>query len=131
MDFLPGQGRTRNATAVLTALARQYKKEMTPAERALWQAVRNRKLDNLRICRQYAVGTFILDFYCPTLRLAIEVDGSVHDDPAVAEHDRLRQDLIEQYGWGVLRLRNETILNDLPAALDQIRSAANTIRSRH
>src|SRR5438309_2179748 len=110
MDAPPGRGRTRNVTVELGGLARQYKKEMTPAERTLWDAVRNRKLENLRICRQYAVGTFILDFYCPALRLAIEVDGSVHDDPIVAARDLLRQEHIERFGWHVLRLRNELIL---------------------
>ena len=121
--------RVRNATAELTILARTHRKTMTPAERVLWEAIRGAKLDGLSFRRQHPVATFIVDFFCPVLRLVLEVDGGIHDDPDVAAHDRERQTHIEAYGWQVLRIRNEEILTDLPTVLETIRNVAQTIQA--
>ncbi|MEJ0064477.1 MAG: endonuclease domain-containing protein [Caulobacteraceae bacterium] len=61
------------------------RKNLTPPEARLWQALRGRALDGLKFRRQHPIGPFILDFYCVSARLAVEVDGSVHtlgDNPA-------------------------------------------------
>jgi very-short-patch-repair endonuclease len=58
--------------------ARKLRKTQTPSERRLWQVLRNRKLLNFKFHRQYIVAGFILDFYCPVLKLGIEIDGKIH-----------------------------------------------------
>ncbi len=98
---------------------------MTPAEELLWSALRNKQLLGLRFRRQHAVGNFILDFYCPACKLAIEVDGAVHDDRKT--EDALRTQKLEQHGYQVLRFHNEEILHDLNQVLESI---TTTLQSR-
>ena len=72
------RGRSRE----LSETTKTMRRELTPAEDRLWNALRNSQLNGLKFRRQHALGRFILDFYCPAVRLAIEVDGGVHDDQA-------------------------------------------------
>ena len=95
---------------------------MTPAEDKLWNALRRKQLDGLRFRRQVAFGSYIVDFICTEKRLIIEVDGSVHDNQM--DYDAARTEHLEQYGYGVLRFRNEQVLHDLSTVLEAIRSAA-------
>ncbi len=59
-----------------------------------------------RFRRQHILGPFVIDFYCPALRLAVEVDGAVHDEPSQRAHDGARQDALEQYGVSFVRVRS-------------------------
>ena len=70
--------------------ARELRRKMTLPEVVLWRALRKGRLAGLRIRRQHPIGPYILDFYCPSARLAIEVDGSVHDITAQVRHDERR-----------------------------------------
>jgi adenine-specific DNA-methyltransferase len=101
--------------------ARDLRSAPTPAEDRLWQAVRRRQLDGRRFRRQVAIGPFIVDFYCPEERLAVEVDGPVHDRKP--EEDRVRQELIESLGIRFVRVTNDQVEGDMPAVLDTIRRA--------
>ena len=66
----------------LRPIRRDLRNHATAAERALWQMLKGRQLHGRKFRRQRSVGAYVLDFYCPSERLAVEVDGSVHDDPA-------------------------------------------------
>jgi very-short-patch-repair endonuclease len=90
---------------------------MTLPEVLFWQAVRRDRL-GVRIRRQHPVGPYILDFYCEPARLAIEIDGQVHDHPAKAAHDRRRTAWLGAQGIAVLRIPAKTILDDLNGVLD-------------
>ncbi len=83
---------------------------MTPAEKRLWSALRNKQLDGLKFRRQHPVGNFILDFYCPACKLVIEVDGKIHDRPSQINRDRARTAKLMEYGYTVLRFRNEQVI---------------------
>ena len=87
--------RYRHATPELVARARQLRREGTPAERILWEALRGRQLQGMRFRRQHPIETFILDFYCPQHKLVVEVDGGIHTEPTVRERDEERQRWIE------------------------------------
>src|SRR6185369_2730921 len=104
------------------SLAKQFRREMTPAELTLWKALRRNQVDGLHFRRQQVIAGFIVDFYCHAPRLVIEVDGGVHKSSV--RYDQERDRLLESHGFRILRLRNETILNDLPSALAEIRDAA-------
>jgi len=95
----------------------------TSAESVLWEALRAGRLDGLKFRRQHAGGRFVLDFYCAAHRLAVEVDGGVHDRQV--ERDAARTAQIEAHGCLVLRFRNEEVLETLPGVLDRIRSAVH------
>ena len=116
--------RRRGITPELQQAAWQLRSRMTPAEMVLWEALRERRLNGLRFRRQHPVGQFILDFYCSQLKLVVELDGGVHD--AQVEQDATRTAYLGTYGCRVIRFRNEDILADLPAILDQITDFAHS-----
>ncbi|MEZ4393228.1 MAG: DUF559 domain-containing protein [Polyangiales bacterium] len=100
-------------------LARALRREMTPHERALWEAIRHDAL-GLRVRRQHVILGFIVDFYIPKVRLAIEVDGA-HHDPV---HDAARDAALATVGVRVLRLTNHEVERSLDAAIALIQQAA-------
>ena len=100
---------------------RALRKRMTRAEVLLWVRPKNRRVLGQRVLRQYSVGPYILDFYLPSLRLAIEVDGETHVTEQELEYDRNRQEEIEGLGIQFLRVRNPEIYLDLDSVLERIR----------
>ncbi|MEM1044417.1 MAG: endonuclease domain-containing protein [Bacteroidota bacterium] len=94
----------------LRAIRKSLRKRSTPAERRLWQILRARRLQGVKFRRQHGIGRYVVDFYCPAARLAVEVDGAVHDDPLRAEADRQRQAEIEALGIRVVRFSNDDVL---------------------
>lgn len=104
----------------MTEIARNFRKAPTQSEDILWQAIRNLQLDGRKFRRQQPVGAFVLDFYCANERLAVEVDGKIHETQQ--EADRLRQELIEELGIRFVRVSAEAVENDLPSVLQRIRS---------
>lgn len=101
---------------------RLLRKEQTESEDALWEVLRNRRFENLKFRRQYSAGYFVLDFYCPQEKLAIEVDGSVHDSIEAQRYDAYRTETLNGIGIQVVRFRNEEILKNLPQVLTRIKS---------
>ena len=71
-------------------LARRLRRQATEAERRAWEALRDRRCLGLKFRRQQVVRGYIVDFYCAELRLAIEIDGALHDAPDQIFHDNLR-----------------------------------------
>ena len=106
-------------------IAREFRKEPTEGEKILWQALRGKKLDGIKFRRQQPIGYFVVDFYSSAFRLAVEVDGPIHDQQMDA--DRARQDILEVLGLTVLRIRTEVAEKNLPIALDMIRKAIREI----
>ncbi len=88
--------------------ARGLRKEATPSEDLLWRSLRGSSLTR-RFRRQHVLGPFVIDFYCRTLRLAVEVDGSAHDEPAAQAWDRSRQSAVEQHGVEFLRVKTGAV----------------------
>ncbi len=108
----------------MQVVARQLRSCPTPSEDTLWQAIRRRQLDGRKFRRQVAIGPFVVDFYCPSERLAVDVDGSIHDKQQ--EADAARQALIESLGIRFVRLTADQVERDLAGSLQMIRSAWNT-----
>jgi len=105
--------------AKLKPKARQMRREPTPAEAVLWKHLRGNRIDGLAFRRQHPLDRFIVDFFCPTHRLVIEVDGDIH--LASELEDRMRQDRLEQLGYTVVRFRNEEVLNSTESVLQRLR----------
>ena len=97
---------------------------MTPAEVALWQALRGRKLDGLRFRRQQGIGPYIVDFYCVEARLVVELDGAVHDAPSAQAYDAERTRHLNGLGIRVVRFPNDAVWQDLRGVLAAIGNAA-------
>ena len=93
--------------------ARDLRKTPTEAERLLWQHLRRRQLGGFRFRRQYAIGPYIVDFYCFEERIAIEVDGGQHTRHAA--YDAQRTSSLESEGVRVLRFWNNQVLGEVEA----------------
>ncbi len=94
----------------IKSLSRHMRKNPTSAEDILWQLIRKKQMLGFRFRRQYAIDRFIVDFYCPSAKLVIEVDGEVHDLPERAAYDAERRHYLESLGITVLRFSNEQII---------------------
>ena len=93
---------------------------MPSAESVLWSKLRRRQLLGYKFRRQYSVGTYVVDFYCAELRLAIEVDGDSHYQSGAQERDKDRETFIKSFGIDFLRFRNVEVFEQLSAVLDSI-----------
>ncbi len=114
--------RIRGTNAQVEQAARDLREKLTPAEEFLWQSLRNKQLNGLRFRSQHPVGNFILDFYCASCKLVIEVDGSIHDDQQ--DYDLARTQALETYGYFVIRFTNDEVLEDLALVLQKIAKVA-------
>lgn len=98
--------------------ARRLRQDATKAGQRVWEIVRDRRCGGHRFQRQTPVGQYILDFYCAAVRLAIEIDGSIHNEPEVRERDQNRQTALEQDAkLTFLRLQNTEVLQTDAATL--------------
>jgi very-short-patch-repair endonuclease len=88
--------------------------EATTPERILWDMLRGKRAGGLRFRRQHPLANYIVDFFCGTAKLVIEIDGEVH--ATTVEEDRRRQRDLEQLGYHVIRFSNLQVLRD-PAAV--------------
>lgn len=104
---------------------RRLRKSMTQAEHMIWARVRNNQLGN-RFLRQYSIGEYIIDFYCPRLRLAIEIDGKQHTETDKKLYDQARDMYLKNLGINVLRFWNDEVLRDLDNVILKISSFPST-----
>ena len=95
--------------------------ELTWAEKTLWRELRNRKLAGVKFRRQQPMGPYIVDFYCPDCKLAVEVDGGQHDLPEERDADVARTRFLEDEGLKVVRFWNSQVRENLPWVLELIR----------
>ncbi len=101
--------------------SQELRREMTPAERILWQQLRRNQLNGLHFRRQQIIDGFIADFYCHAAGLVIELDGGIHQRQA--DYDAERDKVIAARDLRVLRFKNEEVLRDLKSVLARIRAA--------
>ena len=81
----------------------------TAAEAILWRCLKHSQVGGLKFRRQHSIGNYIMDFYCPSLKLAIELDGNIHNDRAVHEYDEARTRFLEENEITVMRFDNEHV----------------------
>ena len=98
--------------------AKTFRKNPTPSEAILWQALRGKKLNGIKFRRQQPIGPYIVDFYAARLHLVVEVDGSVHDQQY--EADVYRQTILESLGLQFLRFSAKQVEQDVKSVLSTI-----------
>ncbi len=109
-----------NASAETISKARSLRKEMTPAERKLWNCLKHRQFHGLKFRRQHPIEIFIVDFYCHEKKLVIEVDGPVHKVKTHKEYDISRTAELEKFELTVLRFTNDEIMDQISEVLVKI-----------
>jgi very-short-patch-repair endonuclease len=102
------------------ARARTLRRESTAAESKLWQALRNRQLNNTKFARQEPIDPYIVDFVCRAKKLVIEIDGVTHETPEELAHDATRTAYLVLEGYRVIRFSNEEVFGDLGPVLEAI-----------
>jgi len=101
--------------------ARELRREMTRAEKVLWEKLRARRFLNLKFRRQHPILEFIADFYCHELKLIVEADGKYHEENDAKYYDSERTKELIGYGYSVIRFSNEEIINEIDNVLRQLK----------
>ena len=113
-NIIPGQKVTKEKLQ----RAKELRRDMTPAEKILWQELRANKL-GLHFRRQQIIEGFIVDFYCHKVSLVIEVDGDIHD--LQREEDTRREKALSALGLRVIRFKNDEVARDLSGVVERIK----------
>lgn len=104
---------------------RALRSNLTSAEAVLWNHLKNGQLHNRKFRRQHSIGEYILDFYCPQEKLAVELDGAGHFTAAGNLHDAARTEYLNAVGIRVIRFENKLIWSVLESVLQTIASNFN------
>jgi very-short-patch-repair endonuclease len=101
-------------------LRQQLRRSMPEAEILLWSRLRGRKILCRKFQRQYSVGPYVIDLYCPECKLAIEIDGDTHNTDEAREYDEERQAFVEAFGIQFLRFTNNQVYRTIDDVVRQI-----------
>ena len=107
-------------------LRKSLRQNMTPSEAALWLALRGRGAGGYKFRRQQGIGPYVLDFYCPELKLCVELDGSSHDYRF--DYDEQRTRFLDEQGIRVIRFQNEQVWSGLEGVVAEIVSVGREIK---
>ena len=105
----------------LTEKRKQLRSNGTSAEAVLWNRLKEKQLDGRRFRRQFSINNYIVDFYCTTEKLAIELDGQNHFTQAGSANDYERDQNLKAQGVTVLRFENEVVFKNIEGVLDEIK----------
>jgi very-short-patch-repair endonuclease len=114
-NIIPGQHVTREKLQ----RSRELRREMTPAEKLLWEELRANKL-GVHFRRQQIIAGFIVDFYCHKAGLVVEVDGDIHD--LQKDEDERREKVLREMGLRIVRFGNDEVVRGLSAVAGKIKS---------
>jgi very-short-patch-repair endonuclease len=109
------------ATPEIFDRAQILRKQMTEAEKKLWKRLRNRKFEGLKFRRQHPINRFVVDFYCHEKLLVVELDGGIHNEVSVKEHDEGRESELINFGLKIIRFTNQEVLNDMNSVLQKLK----------
>ena len=100
---------------------RELRNKLTPAEAFLWKHLKNRLFEGRRFTKQHSIGIYIVDFYCPSERMIIELDGEVHNNKIAQDYDERRTSYIKGSGFKILRFENRMVFENLDSVLMEIK----------
>ncbi len=104
-------------------LRQTLRNNATSAEAILWRVLKGKQVEGLKFRRQFGIGPYVIDFYCPKIRLGIELDGGVHKTSYTHEYDEMRSRFLAENGIRVLRFENEEVYNNVEEIIEAIRVA--------
>ena len=97
----------------------------------MWSRLRNKQIGGVQFYRQKPIGSYVVDFYAPKLKLVVEVDGSQHLEPEHSEHDQHRDRYLASLGLTVLRFNNLQVLRELDAVVEVIFNALGDLNGEN
>lgn len=101
------------------------REKSTQAEKILWERLRRNNL-GFKFFRQYSVEGYVMDFYCPDKRLAVEIEGSIHYLPSTQKYDKYREKYLQAFGIKFLKFTNQEIFIEIGSVISEIKSALHT-----
>jgi very-short-patch-repair endonuclease len=101
---------------------RELRNNTTSAEGELWKYLKGGQLQGRKFRRQHSISNFIVDFYCPSEKLVVELDGQVHFSALCSGYDDERDSSLEELGIKVIRFENKEVFQNLEAVLHEISS---------
>ena len=101
---------------------KELRRNLTPAEAFLWTRLKDSRLEGKKFRRQHSIGPYIVDFFCPECRLAVELDGAGHMTEIGADLDTERSEFLKRFNVTVIRFENKWVFENLEAVLEEIRS---------
>ena len=104
-------------------LRQSLRNNATSAEAILWRALKGKQVDGLKFRRQFGAGPYVIDFYCPEIRLGIELDGGVHKTSYTNEYDEMRTKFLNENRIRVMRFDNEVVYNNVEGIIEAIKGA--------
>jgi very-short-patch-repair endonuclease len=110
-------------------LRKTLRNSSTSAEAALWTMLKKRQIEGGKFRRQHSVGPYIVDFYCPSEKLAVELDGAYHFTSEGIAYDEERSAYLRRYNINVIRFENREVFENPEAVLEKIKSQFNHPRS--
>lgn len=105
---------------LLKVRRKELRANQTEAEKKLWEFLRGRRFEKLKFHRQFSVGAYILDFYCPQIRIGIELDGSLHAEDEKILYDMEREKILRASNIRIVRFWNDEVENDIERVLEKI-----------
>jgi very-short-patch-repair endonuclease len=115
-----------NYRADLKQKARTLRSNMTDAEQKLWYHLRRKQIQNIQFYRQRPIGNYIVDFYAPSIKLIIEIDGAQHAEPEDVIYDEKRTHYLNSLNFNVIRFDNRQILLETNNVLESIHQTIST-----
>ncbi len=106
----------------LKLIRRALRNRATPAEARLWRHLSRRRLEGRKFRRQHSIGPYVVDFYCPSEQLAVELDGEPHRNPMRREYDEEREAYLRREGISIVRFENRKVFENLAFVLQRIAS---------
>ena len=101
-------------------LRQTLRNNLTPAEATLWKALKGSQINGLKFRRQHSLGPYVMDFYCPSIRLCVELDGEVHNTYGACLHDSERTRFLNENGITVKRFENDVVYKNINAIIQTI-----------
>jgi very-short-patch-repair endonuclease len=110
---------------------KMLRNNLSKAEAIMWNYLSRRKMHGYKFRRQHSIDQYVLDFYCPELKLAIEIDGDSHFISGAEEYDKVRQEHIESFGVHFLRFTNMDVCENIDGVCQTIWEEIETVHSAH
>lgn len=104
----------------MTLRRRQLRNSMPRAEIFLWARLKKKQIMGYKFRRQHSIGYYVIDFYCPKLKLAIEVDGDSHFSEEGKKYDLKRENYIKSFGIRFLRITNLDVYNNMGGIIEKL-----------
>ena len=119
------KGTNLHTRKTLQHFRKELRNKSTSAEIAFWNLVKNRSLEGRKFRRQLSIGNYIVDFYCPSEKLIVELDGDPHGEYHKISEDIKRDEYLQDLGFTVLRFENRFVFQDPEYILEEINKKFN------